>query len=240
MENKLFKRAFTAVEFIICLTFMMLIFGGMISITFKKAKYTMPTQKQTNMAICSCDQSRNIKCTCIGRTCTLDKIENVGGRHEFFTIQILGGGAAGSRQRGGQSGEGKIIHYPTLDGEFLVQLGEGGKYDPVNNNKISGGATAIYKINKDDKGVGTYELLEFALGGVGSIEEIHAGDIRADEATEPEAYKEELKAIQLGKAPTFASNESLSSCGAGGVAGDYVGATNEDKNGKDGEVIIKW
>lgn len=231
------RRAFTAVEFIICLTFMMLIFGGMVSISFKKAKQTMPTQKQTNMAICSCVPERSIKCTCNGRTCTLDKIDNNGGRHEFFTIQILGGGAAGSSQRGGQSGEGKIIHYPTLDGEFLVQLGEGGKYG---TNKISGGTTAIYKINKDDKGAGTYELLEFALGGVGSNEIVHAGDLRADQASEPIAYKEELETIQRGKAPTFASSESLSSCGAGGVSGDYEGAVAEDKNGKDGEVIIKW
>ena len=233
------KDAFTAVEFIICLTFMMLIFGSMVSLTFKKAKQTMPTQKQVNMAICSCVPDRNIKCTCTGRNCTLEKIENVGGRHEFFTIQILGGGAAGSTQRGGQSGEGKIIHYPALDGEFHVQLGEGGKFGTSN---VNGGTTAIYKINKNDKGTEAYELLEFALGGVGSNELIHSGDIRADQASEPAAYEEELRNIQRGKAPAFASGESLSSCGAGGDARAYVPLAGEtiDLNGKDGEVIIKW
>lgn len=206
---------------------MMLIFGGMVSITFKKAKHTMPTQKQVNMVICSCDPSRSIKCTCEGRTCRVDKINHNGGRHEFFTIQMLGGGAAGSDERGGQAGEGKIVHYPTLEGEFLVQLGEGGKYG---TNNISGGATAIYKINKDDKNnFFGYELLEFALGGVGSNEKINDGDISLSE-TDP-LYDEEKTKLQQGKTPTFASGESLVSCGAGG---------NFKANGQDGEVIIKW
>lgn len=224
------KSGFTAVEFIICLTFMMLIFGGMVSITFKKAKDTMPTQKQTNMIICSCDNARSIKCDCNGRTCTVEKIDPHGGRHEFFTVQILGGGAAGSAERGGQAGEGKIVHYPTLEGEFLVQLGEGGKYKDTSGN-INGGASAIYQIKKDDKGnFQGYELLEFALGGMGSNEKINDGDIRAEDPASDE-YKKEEAELQKGKAPTFASGDSLSSCGAGG---DY------QQNGQDGEVIIKW
>lgn len=225
------KSGFTAVEFIICLTFMMLIFGGMISISFKKAKTTMPTQKLTNIYRCSCSDSEYVSQGYCLRT-----FDNNSGRDEFFTIQILGAGAAGSPYKsgqigkGGSSGEGKIIHYPTLSGTFLIKLGEGGKADGSGN--INGGATVIYKLNEETK---VFEVFEFALGGVGANENINE-DTEIHEI-DPDKKEMEIAQLQNGKIPTFGTDDIITSCGAGGKGGS---STDGAQDGKGGEVVIKW
>lgn len=200
------KSAFTIAEFVICIMIMFIIMGATISIPFKKAKMTQSIMAKDGTQKCSClDNPPNNECKIT--------INNPSGRNEFFTIQLLGGGAAGSAYKGGAAGEAKIVHYPTLNGEYLIKLGAGGVYGSSN---INGGNTAIYKIDDD----GHHELIEFASGGIGSNEKIYTDEIYDTTAVD----------YTLGEKPSFGT-DTETSCGKGGNAG---------QDGMLGEVIIKW
>ena len=203
------KKAFTIIEFVICTSMMFLIMGAAISIPFKKSKQTNYVQSNHDEIICSCTDGSQCRIT----------IENPSGRNEFYTLQLIGGGAAGSSQKGGAAGEAKIVHYPSLpEGDYIIQLGEGGRYDGGN---INGGTTAIYRVTDTGN-----ELLEFALGGRGSNEIIHQSEISDDNR------ENTIRAqLQQGELPSFGAQATNSSCGAGG---------NSTANGNRGVVIIKW
>ena len=210
------KRGFTIAEFIVSIMFMFLIIGAAVSIPMKKAKETKHNKKQDGVKMCSCNSDENK--TSID-TCILEFEPS--GRFEFYTVQILGGGAAGSSPssgdgKGGVAGEAKIIHYPTLAGRYVVKLGAGGV---VGSAYPHGGNTVIYKITDG----GQYELVEFARGGVsGPQEKINTT------ALSDTSLIDELK---KGEIATFGADATTTACGAGGDAG---------KNGQMGEVIIKW
>jgi len=191
-----------------CIMIIVLVMGASISIPFKKNKLTKPTPTKTGLATCSCSDSP------LNNECILT-IDNPNGRNEFFTVQILGAGAAGSSEKGGAAGEAKSIVYPTLNGQFLVKLGKGGVYGGTNAN---GGHTILYKITDDGK----YEILEFAKGGTAHNEKLHTSELHDDSLAARETE---------GKRPDFGTGNIATSCGAGGNAG---------QNGKDGEVIIRW
>ena len=84
------KRGFTIAEFIVSIMFMFLIIGAAVSIPMKKAKETKHNKKQDGVKMCSCNSDENK--TSID-TCILEFEPS--GRFEFYTVQILGGGAAG-------------------------------------------------------------------------------------------------------------------------------------------------
>jgi hypothetical protein len=138
---------------------------------------------------------------------------------EFYTIQIIGGGAGGGAHKGGGAGESKVVHYPGLDGTYVIKLGKGGT---ANHN---GGSTIIYKKNyvKQDNGdpVTGYTLVEFAKGGTWTNE---AAENEEDDAQ--------------GETPAFSETSAVDDadsadniCGRGGDA---------NSSGKDGEVVIRW
>lgn len=183
--------------------------GAAITVPFKMKKETKQAlNKQDGIEKCSCSDSP------VNNECIIE-IDNEMGRYEFFTVQILGAGAAGSAEKGGDAGEAKILYYPMLTGKFLVKLGHGGVYG---GTKINGGNTVIYKLN--DKG--EYEIFEYALGGTGHEEKIYTEDLYD---------ASEQASLEKGKIPAFGTGDVSTSCGAGGDKG---------QNGKDGEVIIRW
>ena len=204
------RSGFTIAEFVISLMVMFIIMGSVITVTFKKAKQTINKYLAEGYEVCDCTS---------GTDYCLITIDNNSGRNEFYTIQILGGGAAGSAEKGGAAGETKIVHYPTLNGQYYIKLGAGGEYGGEN---INGGNTAIYKVLENGK----FELLEFAMGGVGSKEKI-------DIASLPPGVS--ASDLAKGEQPNFeassADEVSMMQCGAGGDAG---------RNGTMGGVIIKW
>lgn len=196
------KTAFTIVEFVMTIIIMLLIMGATISVPLKKAKMTKKPLKKDGIINYSCT-------TTPAQDEYVFTIDSQNGRHEFFTVQLLGGGAAGSATKGGAAGETKVIHYPSMNGRYAVRLGKGGI--ATNPAKISGGNTVLYKI--DDSG--QYELIEFARGGLGSVEPLTPED-------GPDANK--------GEKASFVT-DGASVCGNGGDAG---------ANGQIGEVIIRW
>ncbi|MBQ4646627.1 MAG: hypothetical protein IJB79_04695 [Candidatus Gastranaerophilales bacterium] len=181
--------------------------GAVVTMTFKKAKVTKHTQFRNGMEIHDCNSASDSR---------LLTIDNVNGRNEFFTIQLVGGGAAGSDQKGGAAGETKIVHYPTMSGQYFIKLGAGGQ----RGTNINGGTTAIYKVTD----TGAYELMEFALGGVGSNERIFTEDIPSGKTAAD---------LARGEVPNFdeADTGGAIRCGSGGDAGN---------NGIMGGVVIKW
>ena len=211
------KRGFTIAEFIVSIMFMFLIIGAAVSIPMKKAKETKHNIKQDGIKACSCNTVDN-KIGSLSDTCEFE-FETTG-RFEFYTVQILGGGAAGGAEKGGAAGEAKIIHYPTMGGKYLVKLGAGGI---ANSSTPHGGNTVIYKLNDS----GEYELFEFARGGVSGSREKIDTTILSDPAIADELKKGEIA--------TFANKQDSATgssvCGVGGDA---------NKNGQMGEVVIKW
>ena len=138
---------------------------------------------------------------------------------EFFTIQLVGGGAGGGPHKGGGAGESKVVHYPGLEGTYVIKLGAGGA---ANRN---GGITAIYRKNYvgQDNGatITTNTLVEFAKGGTWTNESI---DTTLD-IDEQEKLKE-------GEVPAFSETSGTgTSCGQGGRA---------NLPGQSGEVVIRW
>lgn len=202
------KRGFSIAEFVVSIMFMFLIIGSAISIPMKKAKQTKHNIKQDGVKICSC--SNNDDRT---KGCAFEFEPT--GRFEFYTVQILGGGAAGGPNKGGAAGEAKIVHLPTMAGKYFIRLGEGGQVD----SNPHGGNTVLYKVADD----GSYQLVEFARGGVsGPVEKIN------EEALLDPALKSTL---EKGEIATFGTDATTSACGAGG---------NANTQGQAGEVIIKW
>ena len=232
------KRAFTIAEFILCLVIMFMIMASCITIPFKK-------KRQTNFALGFHD---SIVCSCADPEVAQNEyecrfeIKKHTGRYEFHTIQLLGGGAAGGTEKGGAAGEAKIIHYPTMEGEYIIKLGKGGEFESGN---LNGGATALYKVVKlnpkdppePDPATGIvppsaterYELVEFALGGMGANEKIdEAAEIIE---TDPDKIDEALDKLKLGEVPNFGTENAASICGTGG---------NVEEDGQYGEAIIRW
>ncbi len=198
------KSGFTITEFIISISIMFLVAAAAFPILFKKAKKPTQPAKKSGEEICSCQSAQNGSCTF-----SFSNSET----KEFFTIQMIGGGASGGKYKGGGAGEAKIVYYPALNGKYVIQLGKGGKYS--NGNGQNGGNTVLYKQNDN----GSLELVEYARGGVTNNEKIDSS-LSQQEKTEQ----------RQGQMPAFSEGE-ISVCGKGGNSGDQ---------GTMGEVVIRW
>jgi len=211
----LLKKGFTIAELVISLVIMMIISASVLPILLKKAKQSDYIVDKDKKIVCSCRDGENE-----GGSCEFE-IKDGGG--EFYTVQLLGGGAGGATMGGG-AGEGKVIHYPALIGKFKIVLGKGG------GSGQNGGITALYKENDD----GTYKLLEFARGGVIN-----------NQPDDPEMDGAERDKLKKGEEPTF--NESAEKDTPGVPAGPATPAHIPCGKGGDassaglmGEVIIRW
>ena len=150
MELK--KSGFTIIELIISITIMFVVIIAAFPILFKKAKTTVDTPKRGGKFVCSCLTGSG--------ECTF-RPENQY-TQEFYTVQILGGGAGGgtgANKKGGGAGEGKVVYYPSMPIEegtyYKIKLGEGAEAGK------NGGQTTIYKVNGSN-----VEVLDYAKGGV--------------------------------------------------------------------------
>ena len=209
------KSGFTIAEFIICIMIMFVVMGSVITIPLKKAKTTKHIQFKNGEFVCDCNNTTN-SWTLDGESFTHCDfpIDNPSGQSEFFTIQLVGGGAAGSDEIGGDAGESKIVHYPSMNGNYRIVLGVGGEFGSF---YINGGNTVLYKQNDS----GNWELVEFASGGVGSQETIQ--DHELSEGVTRDDMKNGLR-------PDFGIAGALA-CGAGG---------NAQQPGIMGGAIIRW
>ena len=211
------KDGFSIAEFLISITIMFVIAAAALpTLLMKKAKEPVEFGKEEGKYVCSCAEGDGTDAEC-EFTFTKDM-------GEFFAIQIVGGGAGGGSHKGGGAGESKVVHYPGMDGKYLIKLGRGG------NARENGGYTAIYRKDyTDQKNTSStgYTLVEFARGGIYTDEIV-------DEAN-PD--KENLK---KGETPTYSEfsepeNATLAEikkvCGRGG---------NTGAEGNAGEVVIRW
>ena len=223
------KSGFTIAEFIICLMIMFIIMGSVVTIPFKKAKLTQNVQLRSGEIIWDCNTTApDLKTGTSGggqyAYCEFT-IDNPTGKDEFFTVQLVGGGAAASTEIGGRPGEEKEIIYPSMTGKYRIYLGIGGEY---HNNSITvprnGGATVLYKVLES----GSLELMDFAAGGSASMETLHDFEVSGG------ATKESLA---IGVTPHFVTNPGMKICGAGGNAPSY-GSTQND--GIMGGARISW
>ena len=183
---------------------------------------TETVQRTHNEIVCSCSDEEVRRNNYV---CEI-QIENPAGRHEFYTIQLLGGGAAGSTCRGGAAGEAKIITYPSLEtGTYYIKLGAGGT-----STRYNGGSTILYK---KDETTNRLEVVEFARGGMAEVNNPPCNYEEELEAYSTPALRAEAEEkIKKGEAPTFGAGQTFDSrCGAGGDFG---------QSGNYGEVIIKW
>ena len=218
------KKAFTIAEFILCLVIMSTVLVGMLTVSFKKSKMTATVQRTHNEIVCSCSDEEVIRNDYV---CEI-QIENPTGRHEFYTIQLLGGGAAGSTCRGGAAGEAKIITYPSLEtGTYYIKLGAGGT-----SARYNGGSTVLYKKDENNR----LRVVEFARGGMAEINNAPCVYEELEAYSDASLRAEAEEKIKKGEAPTFGAGQTFdSNCGAGG---DYQASGNQ--SGNYGEVIIKW
>lgn len=191
--------------------------GAAVTIPFKKNKLVKGVPFRSGMNICDCnDESVRDQ-----GFCTIN-IDSENGRKEFFTIQLVGGGAAGSGTKGGEAGESKTVYYPMLNGTYRVYVGLGGVYGNDNDPTASrnGGHTVLYKVNDGGE---TLQLIDFAAGGMGSVEKNPYSAGTSD-------YNE----LKIGELPGFsvkAYEDGETICGKGGDAG---------QNGSAGGAVIKW
>ena len=222
------KDGFSIAEFLISITIMFVIAAAALpTLLIKKSKELPEYGKKAGEFVCSCSNKKTIDDE---YTCRITLSKDMG---EFYSIQIVGGGAGGDK-KGGGAGESKVIHYPGMDGEYIIKLGLGGIKGK------NGGHTAIYKINdrnQDNVQSTTYTLVEFARGGITTNEKIPE---ELNPANPQDA--EEIKKLQTGEAPGYSeySEEDIKEkkelkdkkvCGRGG---DACAAGNA------GEVIIRW
>ncbi|MBQ8635839.1 prepilin-type N-terminal cleavage/methylation domain-containing protein [bacterium] len=152
------KSGFTLAEFIISITVMLIVMAAVFPVMFNKVKAGEKPVRFDGEKVCSCQNNSN---------CSEFELDEKG-RHEFVTVQLIGGGggggtAAGGTAVGGSAGEVKIINYPFLKGTFKVVLGNGGA---VNDN---GGTTALYR-KTTVNGAEAWELLASARGGISNKE----------------------------------------------------------------------
>ena len=171
------KSGFTIVEFVISIVTMFIVIVAAFPILFKKATTTKEAPKKGGLFVCSCLDSVNGECTF--------KPENQYSQ-EFYTIQILGGGACGgigSMKKGGTAGEGKVIYYPSMpiseNTQYKIKLGEGGQAGK------NGGQTTIYKITGSD-----IEILDYAKGGISTNENAEEIDGIYNTSGETSTYSE--------------------------------------------------
>lgn len=229
---KLRERGFTIAEFIICLMIMFIIMGTVVTIPFKKSKITKKIQFQNGEVICDCNSpASDLKSGNVSGMkysyCEFE-IDNPTGKTEFYTVRLVGGGAAASNEIGGNAGEGKEMIYPALTGKYRIYLGMGGEYNASDiNTPRNGGSTILYKVLDD----GTLELMDFALGGSASMETIQEEELSGG-AT--------LETLALGKAPSFNIRNDMTgmkACGAGGNAPSYSASGHD---GNIGGAMISW
>lgn len=205
------KTGFTIAEFLVCIMITFVIMGSAVTIPLKKNKSTKNFSVRGETRICDCSNEDGF--------CEFE-IDSENGRFEFFTIHLLGGGAAASAEIGGASGSLKTVYYPMLDGKYRIYLGQGG----VSGGNINGGDTLLYKVNDNN----TYELIEFAAGGAGSNEKIYPELLYTEDGQTEEQVREELaKGVEL----PFGGQTT---CGKGGDAKDGF------RDGIRGAAIIKW
>ena len=217
------KSGFTIAEFIICIMIMFVVMGAVVSVPFKKAKTTKRVQFQNGTRVCDCNNYDGLENNI--PYCDIKTIDNPTGRNEFFTIQLVGGGAAASPEIGGDAGESKTVYYPSMNGRYRAYLGLGGEYADDLYSKKNGGNTVLYKILDD----GNYELIEFAAGGVGSLETIQEVELHGDRTRE---------SLAVGLLPQFTSAQTGALvCGAGGNA---PLSNDARRNGNAGGVVISW
>ena len=205
----MYKNGFSIAEFVISITIMFVVAVAALPILMQKSKDVYEQGKGDGSWLCSCETEQYKKNGYCDFTFKKDS------KAEFYTIQMLGGGAGGGVKRGGGAGEARVVHYPGLDGEYRIILGKGGAGSSSSGvAPQNGGQTLIYKKNyvkQDNTKVEKYTLVEYAKGGITGQEDA------------PE------NAYANGEAPAF--SETTNHCGSGGNAGE---------SGKDGEVVIRW
>ena len=205
------KSAFSVLEFILALSTSILIGVAVLPILTKKERKPDAPQRIVGTKICTCDEAlldpdnENIK---EGPACKFEF--DAKKQNEFYTIQLQGGGAGGSTNRGGSAGEIQTIYFPGLDGEYIVQLGVGGA---INKN---GGHTVLYRKYTDATG-NHIEILGYARGGTTNPEGVDW--LEGDEKTE----------LEKGVLARFSASEKK--CGSGGDKGQA---------GLMGEAVIRW
>jgi len=156
------KKAFTLVELIATMVFMMIIMASVLPILFKKSKATRPKPKDTSVQVFSCNITQNldaikdVEIEPDGSLILKWEPENPE-RDEFYTIELIGGGAGGTQNSKGGAGEAKVVYYPALYGQFGIKLGNGGA---VNEN---GADTVLYVREKEGD---DWYPLEVAHGGL--------------------------------------------------------------------------
>ena len=69
--------------------------------------------------------------------------------NEFYTVELIGGGAGGTTNARGGAGESKAVYYPSLRGTYKIVLGAGGEAE--NNGK----PTIFYITNLPISGAST-------------------------------------------------------------------------------------
>ena len=210
------KSGFTIAEFVISVTMMFVVMGAVVSIPFKKAKQTKNVQLNASDFVCSCSDNNAQNGYCDFST------DNSTGRFEFFEVTLIGGGAAAGPHKGGGAGEVKRVLLPTMHGNYRIQLGAGGT--TANRN---GGNTALY-VKTGEGASAKYELLEYAMGGLSTNEEIFTDEHPA--GMDPADYEVQQKTG--GEPGVILSPNAL--CGRGGDAG----GSNTD--GIMGGAAISW
>ncbi len=171
------RAGFTIIELVISITVMFIVIVSAFPILFKKATTTTEVTKKDGVFVCSCLDSVNGECTFVPENQYTQ---------EFYTIQLLGGGAGGgvgTNKKGGSAGEGKVIYYPSLpvDGNtvYKIKLGEGGEAGK------NGGQTTFYKVTN-----GNVEIIDFARGGITTNEDAEIIDGIYDVTGETSVYGE--------------------------------------------------
>lgn len=200
-EMELQRGGFTIIELVISVTIMFIVIVAAFPILFKKATTTTEIPKSGGSFVCSCINSTNGECTFVPDDAF---------RQEFYTIQLVGGGAGGglgSGKKGGGAGDGKDVYYPSLpvdkdkNTQYKIKLGEGG--DAGKN----GGQTTFYRVEGSN-----IEVLEYAKGGITTNENAEEVDGILETSGQYSKYSE-------------------NGCGRGGDA---------MSGGTMGEVIIRW
>ena len=173
------RSGFTIIEFVISIVVMFIVIAAAFPILFKKATTTKEPAKKGGSFVCSCVDSVNGECTFEPKNQY---------SQEFYTVQIVGGGAGGgigSQKRGGASGESKVVYYPSLpvsDGVvYKIKLGEGGQAGQ------NGGQTTLYRVNGSN-----IEVLDFARGGISTNENAEEVDGIYNTSGEVSAYSENI------------------------------------------------
>lgn len=148
------KKAFTIVELVATMIILMVIMGSVVQIAFKKQKTPSNKVNDTNRKVFNSQE-----CPSGEALWTVENPE----ANEFYTVELIGGGAGGTTNARGGAGESKAVYYPSLRGTYKIVLGAGGEAE--NNGK----PTIFYRCKNGESDC--TEILDYALGGIATNEE---------------------------------------------------------------------